>query len=133
MTRHRSATMLAVLGLAAGCERPVPTITSVELVQVTTPPLEVVLSQNGISLPQGIAVVAAVTVFVDTEEDAADFTHLIISFPTLVDFVPMHTPSSEFMLIGRTVGEGKADIRYSASEYSLSAPFTIPLTVVPQP
>ena len=115
--------LTAVGALLAGCT---PDLTSVQLTQITTPPLEVTVSPAGISLPDGIAVAVDV-MGINDEGDEED--NLSVSAASgSVGSVETET-TDRFVLYG--ISPGTDTLTFTAT--SVDGSVDVPVTVTAQP
>lgn len=124
MTHHRSLLPLLFGGLLlAGCK---PELTSVQFTQITNPPLEVTISPEGISVPEGIAV-AVDMVGINDEGDEED--NLAIS----PEYGPLSWDKTDttdrFVFYGTSPGTGT--LTFTATNVDGSV--AVPVTVTEQP
>lgn len=124
MATLRSTLPLIALGiLLAGCS---PELTSVQFTQLTNPPLEVTLSAEGITVPDGIAV-AADLVGISEEGDEED--NLSIS-PASGPLGWVETGTTDrFVFYGTSPGTGTLTFTATGTDGSVE----IPVTVTAQP
>ncbi len=110
---------------AIGCDH--PDLTTVEFTPVTTPPVDVLLSQERIELPAGIAVAVDVKVFDDAGEEVASAKSELVDDVGAVQFLPTKIEDRSILAGDR---EGEATLSFQADFHD--GTLSVPVVVIPQ-
>ena len=108
----------AVLG-ALGCN---PTLDSVTIAEVTTPPMTVTVSGTGIQIPEGIAVAVDIVGKNSDGDDVHDMSLMLEGDSLGADSVDNQ---DRYILHGDTVGTGQLQFTAVSNEGTVSVPYTV--------